>query len=125
MCNQYKSIIDDKAESTFFDNQIKFEVEQYNLKMFDKCSSFLQTVKNISDLPNLKKLFIIGSTVFVSTNSAERSFSKLNLIKSQLRTQMSQDRLSSIAVLNLNKEISIPVDDIVEEFNKSERRAKF
>ena len=45
------------------------------------------------------EIFLIGETIFVSFSTAARSFSKLNLIISFLRTTMSQERLSSIAVI--------------------------
>ena len=43
-------------------------------------------------------------TIPVTVASAERSFSKLKLIKSYLRSTMSQDRLSGLAILPIEKE---------------------
>ena len=41
----------------------------------------------------------------VTVASAERSFSKLKLIKSYLRSTMSQERLSRLAILSIEKEM--------------------
>ncbi|GFV87647.1 retrovirus-related Pol polyprotein from transposon TNT 1-94 [Trichonephila clavipes] len=57
-------------------------------------------------------------TVPVSTASAERSFSKLKLIKTYLRSTMSQDRLSALSVLSIEAEIvaSVSYDIILKKF---------
>ncbi|GFX20394.1 transposable element Tcb2 transposase [Trichonephila clavipes] len=48
-------------------------------------------------------------TVPVSTASADRSFSKLKLIKIYLRSTMSQERLSALSVLSIEAEIAASV----------------
>ncbi|GFY25740.1 serine proteinase stubble [Trichonephila clavipes] len=57
-------------------------------------------------------------TVPVSTASAERSFSKLKLIKTYLRSTMSQERLSALLVLSIEAEIaaSVSYDIILKKF---------
>ena len=49
----------------------------------------------------LKLLFTLPVTVA----SAERSFSKLKLIKNYLRSTMSTNRLNALAILSIEKEI--------------------
>ena len=44
-------------------------------------------------------------TVPVTVATAERSFSKLKLIKTSLRSSMSQERLRSLALLLIEKKI--------------------
>ena len=44
--------------------------------------------------------------IFVRVAFAERSFSKLKLIKSCLRSTMLQERLSGFAILSIEKEMS-------------------
>ena len=49
---------------------------------------------------------------------AERSFSKLKLIKTYLRSTMSQERLTGLAVISINHSIGeqISYDDIIDDF---------
>jgi hypothetical protein len=63
----------------------------------------------------------------VTVASAERSFSKLKLLKSYLRFTMTQQRLTDLATITLERELldKIEYDHIVEEFiSRNIRRMK-
>ncbi len=67
-------------------------------------------------------------TIPVTVASAERSFSKLKLIKTYLRTTMSQERLSGLAMISIENEFldGLNYDELIEEFaSKNERRSVF
>ena len=49
-------------------------------------------------------------TIPVSVANGERSFSKLKLIKSDIRSNMSQDRLNNLSILNMNSDIAKKLD---------------
>lgn len=71
---------------------------------------------------------LIYLTLPVTIASAERSFSKLKLIKNYLRNSMSQDRLSNIAILNIekNKSQKLDINKIIDNFaNIKVRKVKF
>ena len=63
-------------------------------------------------------------TIPVSTASAERSFSKLKLIKNYLRNTMGQKRLLALAVLSIEADIAskLNYDIIIKEFSKAKSR---
>ena len=74
--------------------------------------------------PNMWTALRIGLTLPVTVAEAERSFSKLKLIKSYLRSTMSQDRLSGLAIISINHTITeqISYDDFA---SRKARRIRF
>ena len=66
---------------------------------------------------NICTALIIFCTLPVTVASADRSFSKLKLIKSFMRSTMTQDRLNDLAVLSIESEIAKTVDfhDIIHD----------
>jgi len=84
--------------------------------------------KSNGAFPNLAIALRIMLTIPITSASAERSFSKLKLIKTYLRSTMSQERLSGLAILAIEKEESenISYDKIIEDFAaKKSRKIKF
>jgi hypothetical protein len=66
-------------------------------------------------------------TLPVTVASAERSFSKLKLLKNYLRSTMSQERLNDLATLCIEKKLldEINVNKIIDEFASKNVRRKF
>ncbi|CAF4875906.1 unnamed protein product, partial [Rotaria socialis] len=67
-------------------------------------------------LPVMNKLFKILWTIPVNTCEYERSFSTLRRIKTYLRSTTGEDRLSGLALLNIEREAEIDYDEIIKEF---------
>ena len=62
--------------------------------------------KNLEELyPNLWIALRTDVTLPVTVASAERSFSKLKIIKNYLRSSMSQEHLSGLAIMSINHDI--------------------
>ena len=84
----------------------------------DKLQEFF-TKNNLKNLfPSILMLFRIYLTIPISSASPERSFSCLKRIKSYLRNSMNQERLSDLALLNIEKEeiSNINLNRIVDIF---------
>ena len=67
-------------------------------------------------------------TVAVSIASYEKSFSKLKLIKSYLRSTMGESRLSALSILSIESDLvqTLSFDDIISEFaSMKARRIQF
>ena len=78
----------------------------------------LKYLKLHGSFPNAIIAYIILLTIPVTVASAERSFSKLKLLKSYLRCTMTQERLNGLATIALANDISemIKYEDIIEDF---------
>ena len=84
----------------------------------DKPIDILNYIKRINSFPNAYIAYRIMLTIPVSVASAERSFSKLKIIKSYLRSTMSQQRLNGLALLSIEKEMlnELNYDNLIDNF---------
>ncbi|XP_022014169.1 zinc finger MYM-type protein 1-like [Helianthus annuus] len=75
--------------------------------------------------PNAINAYKVLLTIPVTVASAERSFSKLKLLKTYLRSTMSQERLNGLAIISIESEILDTIDykELIESFaSKNARR---
>ncbi|XP_069147433.1 uncharacterized protein [Solanum lycopersicum] len=84
----------ERVDQTTFSLQNRFE----RIEAYENIFNFLFSV------PNTHIAYSIMLTVPVTVASIERSFLKLKLIKSTLRSIMSQERSNKIAILSFVKE---------------------
>jgi hypothetical protein len=84
-----------------------------------------QHVKKVDCYPNISIAYRILFTVTIA--SAERTFSKLKLLKNYLRSTMSQQRLYGLATLCIEKKLldDVDIDPIISEFALRNVRRKF
>jgi hypothetical protein len=75
-------------------------------------------VRQMDSYPNISTAYRILFNVLVTVASAERSFSKLKLLKNYLRSTMSQERLNGLATLCIEKKLLDKVDSntIINDF---------
>lgn len=90
--------------------------------------AFLQKKKLEEMYPNMWVALRIAVTIPVTVAAAERSFSRLKLIKTYLRSTMGQERLNGLALMSINQEVSrkISFDDTIDDFAaRKSRRVHF
>lgn len=76
--------------------------------------------------PNIFTCLVILLTMPVSTASAERAFSVMRRVKTYLRSTMTSQRMSGLAMLHSYKNVHIDIDKIINEFvGKSNRKLDF
>ena len=86
--------------------------------------NFIQRYHLGDSVPNIVILLRIFLTRAISVASCERSFSKMKLIKSYLRSTMSQTRLTDLAILSIERELAdgLNFDTVINNF--AERKAR-
>ncbi|XP_021985078.2 zinc finger MYM-type protein 1 [Helianthus annuus] len=84
------------------------------------------SLKKIGFFPNALIAYRVLLTIPVTVASAERSFSKLKLLKTYLRSSMSQERLNGLAMISIENDIleTMDYEDLIESFaSRNARRA--
>ena len=73
---------------------------------------------DLSGFPLLTWMYKILVTLAITSSSAERSMSRVRIIKNRLRTTMLDDWFSSLMIIAAEKDIvnKIPVDRIIDQF---------
>ncbi|CAI6376726.1 unnamed protein product [Macrosiphum euphorbiae] len=84
---------------------------------FDECSNIF--------FPSIKKLLLVLGTLPVSVATAERSFSTLRRLKTWIRSEMGQSRLTGLALLHIHRQLPLNVDKIIDRFAKNKRCLDF
>lgn len=105
---------DDSDNSHNSDNEsLKVCQNSYSLLCIfrDFCLNDLKTV-----FPNLFMLLKIGVTLPVSSCSPERTFSKLKLVKTRLRSTMAEKRLEDLLRISCESDIQIDIEKVIDDF---------
>ena len=107
-----------KAEVRVFINQIKEKEKSGDQldTMASKKQLLLDGKQFTHVLPLITKLVRIFLTIPITSASAERSFFCLRCLKNYLRSTMCQNRLSSLSFLNIERDISFNMEQIITEF---------
>ena len=140
--------VDWRKELAIYSELVNFSLLEKELKTFyafkkrvdfkPKASSLISELKTLFVANNFQQLYSqifillkIYLTLPVTSAGAERSFSVLKRLKNYLRSTMGQDRLSSLAILDIEYEqtrylIENGLDVLVDEFaTLKERRVNF
>uniref|UniRef100_A0ACD6A842 Uncharacterized protein n=1 Tax=Avena sativa TaxID=4498 RepID=A0ACD6A842_AVESA len=91
-------------------------------------AEMFEFIRNINCFPNISIAYRILFTIPVTVASAERSFSKLKLLKKYLRSAMSQERLNGLSTICIEKDLldQVNIDNIISDFaSKNSRRKCF
>nr|TKW16837.1 hypothetical protein SEVIR_5G325500v2 [Setaria viridis] len=84
-------------------------------------------VRDVDCYPNISIAYRLLFTVPVTVASAEKSFSKLKLLRNYLRSTMTQERLNGLASLCIKKKLldEIDINPIISEFASRNVRRNF
>ncbi|KAL4154101.1 hypothetical protein QTP88_001934 [Uroleucon formosanum] len=111
---------------------VLYSSEDFKNKPIFEIIKFMNLNKLDLGLKEVYKLATLIATIPSTTASAERSFSALKRIKTYCRSTQGQDRLSSLAILSIEKKILDDLkmnpefyDNVTEIFVEKERRIDF
>jgi hypothetical protein len=84
-------------------------------------------VRRMDCYPNIFVAYQILFTVPITVASAERSLSKLKLLKNYLRSTVSQERLNGLATLCIEKKLldDVNIEAIIDDFASRNVRRHF
>lgn len=123
----------------FYKNDISTDITRQILCIKVVLNDSLKTIHSIKNLlqyildndmacmyNNIFTACIIFLTLPVTVANAERSFSKLKIIKNYLRNSMLQVRLSNISILNIerNRTDELDINKIINDFANDKARKK-
>ncbi|KAK7922330.1 hypothetical protein WMY93_009232 [Mugilogobius chulae] len=122
-CKALDAALQHNGQSDVDGGELKMEMKNLP-ELPKKTMSQLELLSFIHDTdlteiyPNLWTAQRVAVTLPVTVAEAERSFSKLKLIKTYLRSTMSQERLSCLAIISINHTIAAEVsyDDVIDDF---------
>ena len=99
------------SETRSFVNEFKEEIAEK--RTVKDLMQLMYDYKVLSSFPELQKLFVLFMTIPVTVASAERSFSKLKLIKTYLRSKMDQSKLTNLAIISIENVVAKALDKTV------------
>ncbi|XP_076918638.1 uncharacterized protein LOC143579133 [Bidens hawaiensis] len=108
-CNFLENALKFEGRSDIDGEELYMELSSLDTLYTMEFSSPIEVLKHLNEtqenFPNARITCRILLTVPVTVASAERSFSKLKLLKSYLRSTMSQERLNGLAMIAIESEI--------------------
>ncbi|XP_071689200.1 uncharacterized protein [Rutidosis leptorrhynchoides] len=129
-CGNLKNALKYKRKSNINGHELYRELKSFNIIGASEFKNPLDILMHLNEsqenFPNARIAYRILLIIPVTVASAERSFSKLKLMKIYLRSTMSRQRLSGLAMMAIENEIleSINCEALIKQFaTKNARRA--
>ncbi|CAN0847920.1 Zinc finger MYM-type protein 1 [Linum grandiflorum] len=127
-CMRLETVLKNNEHSDIDDNDLFSELkllrEDFLPKNVLSPLEILNFLKSIDCFPNAIIVYRILLTIPVTVASAERSFSKLKLLKTYLRSTMTQERLNGLAMVAIENSIleDIKIEKIIDSFISNNAR---
>lgn len=132
LCTNLTTLMKHGQNSDLDEDDLYQELQMLHLNLPEETKRAIHVLNYIKEVdrsyPNAWIAYRIMLTIPVTVAHAERSFSKLKLIKSYLRSTMSQERLSGLALLSIEKHMVNKLDytSLISTFaSKNARRVVF
>lgn len=95
--------------------------ESKNKNIQERAAVFVEkSLKSV--FPLLFELYRLFFTIPMNSASCERSFSCLRRLKTYTRNTIGQERLSSLALLAIERSVDVDISKAIDDFNSSQKR---
>ncbi|XP_058733838.1 uncharacterized protein LOC131605508 [Vicia villosa] len=127
-CSNFERVLKHNEQSDIDGNDLFGELKLLREMLPEEITTptnILLFSKDLDCFPNTVIAYRILLTIPVTVASAERSFSKLKLLKTYLRSTMSQERLNGLALIAVENDFleTLKYEELLDEFaSKSVRR---
>ena len=124
-CDDLSYFIDDLPSEDTLDHELFMWNALWKKKETCSLPSTIQATLKSCDavfFPNITVILKICATFPVTSCECERSISALRLLKTYLRSTMGQDRLSSLALAFIHRNVTVDIDAVVQEFARKQPR---
>ncbi|XP_058775025.1 uncharacterized protein LOC131649272 [Vicia villosa] len=127
-CSNFERVLKHNEQSDIDGSEFFAELKSLRERFPEEIinpTDILLFLKGLDCFPNTVIAYRILLTIPVTVASAERSFSKLKLLKTYLRSTMSQERLNGLALIAVENDLleRVKYEDLVDDFaSKSVRR---
>lgn len=108
-------ISESEADTSADSDQGNNEVTETKMTVLNVLK-LLNTFNLISAFPNMYMAYKFLCTIPATSVSSERTFSKLKLIKTRIRSTMVQKRLDSLMLLSCEKDVIINPDEAINKY---------
>ena len=121
-CNQYANDLPNVGHvSHEVDNWESTWIDCPEDKVPQNIAETIQKVNPVS-FPNIHTALKILAVLPVTSCTCERSASSIRLLKTYLRSTMTQERLNGLATLYTQRDITVDIDKVIDEFGRQHRR---
>ncbi len=72
--------------------------------------------------PHIHKLLQIFASLPVSTATPERTFSAMKILKTYLRSRLTDENMQGLSMAYIHKDISVDIDKVIDHFSLKNRR---
>lgn len=126
----YDTYVDDLPADNFgvFHTEVGRWKTRWSIAINPRPGTLGETIKATSPhlYPNIYVCLAVLVTMPVATATAERSFSVMRRVKTYLRSTMTTERLSSLALMHAYKDVTIDVQQVINVFaDRKQRRLAF
>jgi hypothetical protein len=120
--------VDDSFD--FEENNLTSELRILQMTLPDRSMSAMEIFEFVRRMDCYPKIFVAYRVLFtvpINVASAERSFSKLKLLKNYLRSTMPQERLNGLATLCIEMKLldDVNIEAIIDDFASRNIRIHF